>query len=87
MTYHFDYSILSINYNGDTRVTTVRIVDENTGEVLEGTARRNPADKMDIRLATNLATLRAVRKAILTDLSDCRNIILQYGSEDFDFDN
>ena len=85
MTYTLNYNICSISYNANTRVTRVVIVNEDTGEVFEGQATRNPNDKMNIALATNLATARAVRSAINSDLSDCEGFIGDNGSE-FQFD-
>lgn len=81
MKYSINYSIHSINYCEADRTTRVVIVNEDTGELFTGTARRNPADRMDIALATNLATLRAVRKAVLIDLIDCKSVIINDGAE------
>lgn len=86
MNYSLNYHIISIDYFDATRVTTITIVNEDTGEIFSGEARRNPADKMDIALAVNLATLRAVRKAVLEDLRFAKRHILEYGSE-FSFEN
>ena len=86
MNYSLNYNILSINYNERTRVTSVQIVCEDTGEIFEGHARRNPSDKMNIALAVNLSTMRAVRKAMLEDLRFAEQHILEYGSE-FSFEN
>ena len=80
MNYKLNYHILSVNYNADTRTTVVRIVCEDTGEIFEGRARRNPADSMSIEVGTNLATLRAVRKAVLEDLSFAKSNILLWGN-------
>ena len=77
MTYKLHYHIVSITYQDDTRVTRVGIVNESTGEVFYGTARRNPRDEMDVSLGVNLATLRAVRKAMLQDLADDKNVLLE----------
>ena len=85
MSYQFNYHIISIYYNETTRVTTVNIVNEDTGEIFGGQAKRNPKDKMNMRLATNLATARAVRKAIESDLDDCERQIERY-DEEFQFD-
>lgn len=86
MNYSINYSIISIHHRASTRVTTVTIVNEDTGEVFTGNATRNPADEMNIALATNLATARAVRKAVITDLKDCENQIIEEGDE-FQFNN
>ena len=85
MSYTLNYHIESINYNEETRVTRVCIVNEDSGEVFYGEATRNPKDKMNIRLATNLATARAVRQAINSDLNDCEHYIEELGDE-FQFD-
>lgn len=81
MNYTINYHIDSIKYIEKKRVTEVVIVNEDTGEVFKGRAHRYPADEMDIALATNLATARAVRKAILTDLKDCEKHISENGAE------
>ena len=81
MSYTFNYHINSVYYNETTRVTTVNIVNEDTGEIFMGQAKRNPKDKMNIRLATNLAIARAVRKAIESDLNDCERYIENWGAE------
>lgn len=85
MTYTLNYHIITIEYSEFTRATRVSIVNEDTGEIFQGEARRNPKDKMNIALATNLATARAVRQAIDSDLSDCEGFIGDNGSE-FQFD-
>jgi len=85
MTYKLHYHIISIEYFDVTRVTTVTIVNESTGEVFSGSARRNPRDTMNASLGVNLATLRAVRKAMERDLTDDENTIVNEGSC-FDFD-
>ena len=81
MSYKLNYHIITIEYSEFTRATRVSIVNEDTGEVFEGTAKRNPKDKMNIALATNLATARAVRKAVEADLNDCERYIEDCGSE------
>lgn len=86
MTYTINYSITSISYSDRARTTRVSIVNEDTGEIFIGEAKRNPKDEMDIALATNLATARAVRKAILADLEDSEAHIIDYGDE-FNFHN
>ena len=86
MNYQLNYSILSVNYTEKKRKTTVTIVNEDTGEIFKGTAHRYPNDRLDMSLATNLATARAVRKAILTDLEDCEQVIIDTGDE-FEFNN
>lgn len=80
MTYNLHYHIVSITYRDNTRVTRVGIVNESTGELFYGEARRNPRDEMDVSLGVNLATLRAVRQAILQDLADDKNTIIDEGS-------
>ena len=80
MTYNLHYHIISIEYFDATRVTTVTIVNESTGEVFSGSARRNPRDEMNASLGINLATLRAVRQAVLQDLADDKNTIIDCGS-------
>lgn len=86
MTYNLHYHIVSITYRDNTRVTRVGIVNESTGELFYGEARRNPRDEMNASLGVNLATLRAVRQAILQDLADDKNTIIDEGScFDFDF--
>lgn len=86
MTYNFNYHIISIDYFDVTRVTTVTIVNESTGEIFNGTARRNPRDEMDMGLATSLATERAVRKGITADLLDDETMIIdQAHCCDFNF--
>ena len=85
MTYKLHYHIISINYNDDTRVTRVGILNESTGEVFYGEAHRNPKDGLDISVGTNLAVCRAVRKAVLQDLADDKNSIIENGAS-FDFE-
>jgi len=85
MNYKLCYHIISINYNNDTRVTRVGIVNESTGEFCDGEARRNPSDPLFIERGTNLATLRAVRKAVLQDLADDKTTIINEASC-FNFD-
>jgi len=85
MQYTLHYHIVSIVYHHNSRVTAVTIVNESTGEVFVGKARRNPKDEMNASLGINLATLRAVRQAILQDLADDKNTIIDEGSC-FDFD-
>lgn len=85
MTYKLHYHIISIEYFDATRVTTVTIVNESTGEVFSGSARRNPRDEMDVSVGVNLATLRAVRHAITQDLADDEDTIIEEGCC-FDFD-
>lgn len=80
MNYSINYSVISIYHYPRTRTTVVTIVNEATGEVFNGSATRNPADKMDIALATNLATERAIRKAVITDLKDCEDQIINFGT-------
>lgn len=80
MQYNLHYRILSINYDDDTRVTRVGILNESTGEVFHGEARRNPNDFMSPKIGVQLATLRAVRKAMLQDLADDKSDILWHGS-------
>lgn len=86
MNYSINYHIISVKYLDKKRVTEVIIVNEDTGEVFKGRAHRYPEDEMDIALATNLATARAVRKAIITDLKDCESHIIENGAE-FQFNN
>lgn len=86
MTYKINYHIISIQYADASRYTRVSIVNEDTGEVFTGLARRNKKDAMNIRLATNLATARAVKKAIEADLADCERYIIEDGAE-FSFNN
>lgn len=81
MQYSFNYEIVSIKYNGRTRVTEVAIVNCDTGEVFFGTAKRHEDDAMNIALGTNLATLRAARKAIATDLNDSEKLVIEDGFE------
>lgn len=86
MTYNLHYHIVSIDYRDHDRATCVGIINESTGEIFYGKARRNPRDEMDISLGVNLATLRAVRKAMLRDLADDKNTIIDEGScYDFEF--
>ena len=84
MNYKLYYHIISVTYRDATRVARVGIVNESTGEVFYGEARRNPKDEMNIALATNLATARAIRKAMLQDLSDDEAVIIEHGAC-FDF--
>ena len=70
MKYSVNYRILSINYSEKTRVTTVTIVNEDTGEIFYGRAHRLKYDELNISLGTNLALARAVKKLVLTDLAD-----------------
>lgn len=79
MNYKLCYHIISVTYNNDTRVTRVGIVNESTGEVFYGEARRHPTDSLCMKRGTNLAALRAVRKAVLQDLSDDKTIIIEHG--------
>ena len=81
MNYSINYSIVSVSYEEATRTTTVIIVNEDSGETFYGEARRNPKDKMNIALATNLATARAVHEAVTTDLQDSEESIIEYGDE------
>ena len=86
MTYNFNYRIISINYREASRETKVCIMNESTGYVFDGIAKRNPKDKPNIALATNLAIERAVRKAISADLLEHEMMIIdQANCLDFDF--
>lgn len=86
MTYSLHYHIVSVTYRDNTRVTRVGILNESTGEVFYGEARRNPRDTMNVSLGVNLATLRAVRQAMLQDLADDKGSIIDGGScFDFNF--
>ena len=76
MTYNFNYRIISVTYRDMSRETKVCIMNESTGELFYGTARRHPKDEPNIALATNLATERAVRKAITADLLDDETMII-----------
>ena len=87
MSYKLNYHIINIRYADASRYTCVSIVNEDTGEVFTGLARRNKKDAMNIRLATNRATARAVKKAIEADLADCETYIIDNGVEPFAFDN
>lgn len=75
MHYNIQYHVISAEYNDVTRLTTVRIINDNTGEVFKGKARRHPKDGMNSSLAFNLATLRAVKKAIEANLEVHEKII------------
>ena len=79
MQYNLHYHVISITYRDATRVTRVGIVNESTGELFYGEARRNPADGMDASLGINLATLRAVRQAILDELAEDKDDIIDQG--------
>lgn len=86
MQYNLHYNIVSITYSEATRVTRVGIVNKSTtGEVIYGEARRNPCDSMDASLGINLATLRAVRKAVLQELAEDKSDIIDQGYC-YDFD-
>ena len=78
MTYKLHYHITSVSYNEETRKTTVGIVNESTGEMFFGVARRHPSDESNLSLAINLATARAVREAAASDLLDEEDTIIRY---------
>lgn len=78
MTYTLHYHIVSVYYDEDTRATDVTIINESTGELFYGQARRHPADECDLALGINLATARAVRKAMDADLADEESTIIRH---------
>lgn len=78
MTYELNYHITAVGYKEGTRMTTVAIVNDDTGEVFYGEARRHPADECDLALGINLATARAVRKAMDADLADEESTIIRH---------
>lgn len=82
MTYELRYRIIAVAYNEHSRTTTVNIINESTGEVFCGKARRHPADDCNLSLAINLATMRAVREAAAADLQDEENTIIRYCESD-----
>ena len=65
-----NYSILAISYRRASRKTEVAIVNDDTGEIFVGTARRHPDDEMNMHLGTDLALNRALQKAMRTALTD-----------------
>lgn len=84
MKFTANYHILDISYEDISRVTTVRIVCEDTGEVFEGNAIRNPKDGMDIRLGANIALTRAVKEMVDTNIKDDLDNLIEYGELPFD---
>ena len=84
MNYSVNYSLISVTYNEKKRLTSARIVCEDTGEIFEGRAHRYPEDDMNIALGTNLAVARAVRKMVNTALNDEVSYIKEWGI-DFQF--
>ena len=82
MIYELHYHIISVRYDEDTRATNVAIINESTGEVFSGKARRHPDDECNLSLAINLATARAVRKAADADLADEERVVIDYCESD-----
>ena len=65
-----NYSIFAISYHHASRETSVAIINDDTGEIFVGTARKHPADEMNMHLGTDLALNRALQEATLVALKD-----------------
>ena len=70
MKYCLYYHIHSFSYNDASRKTQVTIVDDNTGEVFIGVARRHPADHNLPIYGFELAFTRALRQLADANLAD-----------------
>ncbi len=84
MTYSNNYSIIDIHYDEHTRLTAVRICCEDTGEVFEGHATRNPKDEMNIATGANVALIRAIHEMVKTNLKDDLFNLVEYGELPFE---
>ena len=85
MQYTNNFSIISIKYDEHTRDTTVRIVCEDTGEIFDGIATRNPHDEMNIMIGANVALMRAIHTMIVTNIKDDMNNLVEYGDLPLDY--
>lgn len=85
MQYTNNYHIISINYSDTTRVTTVRIMCEDTGEIFDGIATRNPHDDMDIMVGANVALMRAIHTMVVANLKDDMSRFVEYGYLPLDY--
>ena len=70
MKFNLHYSIYSVSYLEKSRKTLVAIINDSTGEIFVGTARKHPDDELNLQLGIDLALNRALQKATLTALKD-----------------
>lgn len=75
MTHHFDFSIISINFDAKKRTTTARIMSDDTGEIFTGRAHLHPTNEINFKLGADIAISRALRKLAATVLEDEINLL------------
>ena len=57
---------------------------EDTGEVFEGHATRNPKDEMNIAMGANVALIRAIHQMVTVNLRDDLNNLVSYDELPFE---